>query len=427
MLAAAGGVDAQGRKGVKAATGPFTYDPALAGNSTFLGSLGGPDSGGFDVNAPGGGTIFPAGGSTAVAEIRVFGIEMVGDADGVALPQPIQIPLDSALGMQIAGAFVITPAIHEFYPGETLPVDVTVNNPAVDPDAFGDYVVVMKAQANGIGIGVGSGSRYNLSLRPLSDSDTVEPVVTIDSPADSSSHILGNISVDIRANDPVPGGGVDSISAWISSSGGAVSNQAIALTDNTPQPAGTDATASGTFTPVGGAGAAGTSSAMAFTSSNRSGIGSYTLTAEATDGAGNTGQATSNFSVKYGIAFTQEQGQINTGQPANSVGRFKFEVLRSGVTSDGAFMYDHTVVVRLVRISDNAVMREHTFFGPGSGVQNQVVIESPDTVDAVYHTNFRRGDLAGSPSGSDSYKAVVLFEDVDGNLIVQAESVPVTF
>lgn len=428
LLAVASGTAwAQGRKAVKAATGPFGYDPAVAGTSTFLGSLGGPAIGEFSVTAPSGGTIFPSGGSTALAEIRVFGIEMVGDADGVPLAEPVKIPLDSPLGMQIAGAYVLYPAYYELYPGETVDVYVEIYNPIVDASAYGDYVVTMKAQAVGSGIGVGSGTRYNLSLRPMTETDTTPPTVMIDSPADSSTHILGNIPVEIRANDPFPGSGVVSMSATISSAGGTVINQGLALNDDTPQPAGSDATATGTFTPTGGSGPAGASSSAAFDSLNRSGIGSYTLTAEATDGAGNTGQATSNFQVKYDIEFTQQEGHINNGQPNNSVGRFKFEVRRSSVTSDGAFMYDHTVVVQLVRTSDNTVMRAHTFFGPGSGVQNRVLIEDGDTINAVYHTNFRRGDLAGPPSGSDSYKAVVLFEDVDGNLVVQAESNPVSF
>lgn len=411
---------AQGRKGVSIANGPFKYDPAEACNITFLGSSGS-SAGGFDVNAPGPGSIFPSGGSAATAEIKVFGVTKVGDADGNALAEPIEINLNSPLGASISGAFTLDPSLETFYPGSTVSVDVAVSNPGVSPDDFGDYVVVMKAQAIGSGIGVGSGSRCILKLRAATDVDETAPDVTIDSPLDSSTHILGNIPVSITANDPAPGSGVDSITAEVNSAGNTVS-QSISLTTDTPQPAGSDATGTGTFTPTGGAGAAGNSSGAAFTSSSRSGIGSYALTAEATDGAGNTGDATSNFTVKYDMEFTLQAG-ITTGIPR---GDFKFKSRRSNVTSDGAFVYDHTVVVRIVRVSDSAVMDTHTLFS-GSGVIEQVVLEGIDTADALYHTTFRRANLTGPPGAADSYKAVVLFEDVDGNLVVQAESNAVTF
>lgn len=79
--------EAQGRKEVKAATGPFTYEPAVAGSTTFLDDAGEPVTVGFEVCAPGGGTVFPAGDSSATADIRVFGIEQVGDGEGNPLVQ----------------------------------------------------------------------------------------------------------------------------------------------------------------------------------------------------------------------------------------------------------------------------------------------------------------------------------------------------
>jgi hypothetical protein len=412
--------DAQGQKGVRA-TGPFTYYPAVVGSTTYIGTADVEYEGGFQVCAPGGSTIFPEGGSSALADIRVFGIEKVADADGNPLEPSVEVPLDSPPGSQIAWAFTVYPDSYLFYPGIcTDPlIEVTVHNPMVDDADYGDYVVTMKAQAVGSGIGVGSGSRYKLSLRGATLTDTTPPDVTINSPSDGS-HILGVISVEIKATDPVPGTGVETMSATVSSAGEVVLNLDIPLA-YTPQPAGSDVMGTGTFTPTGGFGPGGTTLVSAFTSVSRSGIGTYTLNAEAEDGAGNVGYASSGFEVKYDVQFTQEEAHL-TGNANNNEGRFAFTVKRSNVTSDGSFIYDKTVVVQLVRSGD--VVATHVF--SASGNTNQVVrILDPDTSSAKYKTDFKRGDLG--VTGLASYKARVLFLDVDGNLAYQAESVSVTF
>ena len=409
--------EAQGPNGPRAATGPFSYDPASGGPTTFLGFTGSA-SADFQLCPPGGGTIFPAGSPTADAEIRVFGIQKVGEADGTPLVVPTPVDRDSSLGAQIAGAFAISPSAATVYPGFCFDVAIDITNPGVGPLDHGDYEVTIKAQAIGSGIGVGSGFRYLLKLRPAPATDTTAPDVIINSPADTSTHILGVIPVQITANDPAPGTGVQSITASISSAGGTVSGLGITFDTNTaPQPAGSDAVATGSFTPTGGTGTAGTTLLEAFTSTSRSGIGTYTLSAEATDGASNVGTASSTFQVKYDVQFTTQTGNINSGNPGNSNGHFKFTVKRSNVTSDGAFMYDNTVVVRLIRTSDNAVMATHIL---GGGVFSHVVYAG-----AAYETKFKRGDIGAS--ASDSYKVKVLFFDVDNNLAEQAESNAVTF
>jgi len=416
-----GGAEAQGRKSLKAATGPFTYEPAVAGSATFLGASGGPDyAADYWVTAPAGGAIFPSGGLTALAEIRVFGIEKVADADGVPLTEPMKIPLDSDLGMQIAGAFWLDPWSYEFAPGDSIPCDVLVSNPLVDSWAYGHYVVTMKAQAIGSGIGVGSGARFHLNLLAATDTDTTPPTVTIDDPADSSTKILGNIDVRIRANDPAPGSGVASMSATISSAGGTVNNEALELADDAPQPAGSDATATGTYTPTGGSGLAGTTEAGAFAGASRSGIGTYTISATATDADGNVGVASSTFQVKYSVEFLVQAGSINTGNPGNSNGHFKFTANRSA-TPSGVFIYDKTVVVELRKSSDDSLVATHVFGSLAGGANSNVVF----TADPAYETRFRRGDIGAS--GSDTYYGRLLFVDVDGNPVQQAQSNNVTF
>ena len=84
-------------------------------------------------------------------------------------------------------------------------------------------------------------------------------------------------------------------------------------------------------------------------------------------------------------------------------------------------MFDHTVVVELVR-SDNTVAATHVF-GTAGSINDVVQI---DQTNLVYQTNFRHGDLPGNP-GLTSYKLRVYFLDVDGNLVLQAESSSLSF
>lgn len=409
---------------IKYATGPFSYDPALAGSANFLGSYGGPTSGSFTVTAPSGGSLFPSGAGSALADIKVFGVEKVADANGDPLLEPVNIPLSSALGAQIAGAFLINgssvyPVLFE-NPGFPFPVNLSVSNPMVVEADYGVYVITIKAQAPGSGIGVGSGSRFNLTLQPAELVDTTAPDVTIDAP--SGANILGVIAVIIKATDPEPGTGVASMTASVSSTGGAVNNQSVSLTTDTPKAAGEIATATGTFTPTGGTGTAGTTLALAFHDTNLSGIGSYTLTAKAVDGAGNEGINTSGFQVNYDVQFTETFANlIETGRDkvysTNSFGSFKFTVDRS----DSTFMFDQTVTVILVR-SDNQAVATH-YYGTGA-VSNDVQINSTDN-GYVYETKFVSKDFGATAKAT--YKAEVWFKNVDGALVKQAESAAIEF
>jgi hypothetical protein len=257
--------------------------------------------------------------------------------------------------------------------------------------------------------------------------DTTPPVVSVTKP--SGDEILGVIAVEITAFDPTGpvASGLSSISASVSSAGGTVSALPITLAfdHSLPEPAGVVVTGTGSFTPTGGTpgSTAGTTDAAAFTSGSRSGIGSYTIDAQASDVAGNIGEGTKSFHVKYDVAFTDQS--VPNGCRANNLnpcaGRFKFTVKRSNVTSDGAFMFDHTVVVKLVRSDNNSVVASHVF---GTGAIHQVV--QIDSTDLVYKTTFNRGDLPASP-GLVSYQLQVYFLDVDGNLMLQATSSSLTF
>jgi hypothetical protein len=236
------------------------------------------------------------------------------------------------------------------------------------------------------------------------------------------------IGVEITAFDPTGpvASGLASISASVSSTGGTVSGLPIslALDHSLPQLAGVVVTGTGSFTPTGGApgSTAGTTDVTAFTSASRSGIGSYTINAQARDVAGNLGEGSKSFNVKYDVAFTDQS--VPNGCKASNLnpcaGRFKFTVRRSNVTSDGAFMFDQTVVVKLVR-SDNTIAATHAF---GTGSINDVV--QIDSTNLVYHTTFKHSDLPGNP-GLASYTLQVYFLDVDGNEMLQATSSSLAF
>ena len=419
--------------GLNIANGPFTYDPSDLGSKTFVGGGGASASASVTVKAPGsaGDDVFPAQSNgpcaeTALADIAIIDIEKIADESGVLLDPWVAVDLGSPLGLQIAAAFFITPASHLFTIADAVEVDVTINNPGVAPADYGDYEVVIKAKATGSGIGVGSGTRFLLKLRAPALTDNVPPDVTIVAPA--TDQILGPVAVTVTAADPAPGSGVNTLSASISSAGNTVSNQpiALALDQTLPVPAGVLVTGTGSFTPTGGTGPAGTLSGAAFTAASRSGIGSYTLNASATDVGGNVGGASKTFAIAYDVAFTTASASTqcaNAGSTSNCTGRFEFTVKRSSITSDGAFMVDQTVKVALE--TGGAVVVSHTYGTGQGGVLSFVQIES-DASSVLYKTHFKRSDIAGA-SGPRTYVAKVYFRDVDNNWMLQATSAPVTF
>jgi hypothetical protein len=409
------------------ANGPFTYEPQNLGTRTFIGSAGTPSGLTLTIKAPGdaGDTFFPGASQgpceeQALADIRVMDIEKIGDADGQLLESPVSVG-DSPLGAQIAAAVAILPSPYSFSVAETAQFAIWVSNPMVAPADYGDYLVVIKAHAPGAGVGTGAGAMLQISLRAPSGVDNVPPTVTIQQP--NGDRLLGPIAIAVQANDPEPGSGVNGLWARISSVGGAVSNQALALTldQGLPVAAGVTVTGTGAFHPAGGTGPAGTTDALAFTAAARSGIGNYTLAAEASDVAGNVGAASVTFKITYDVAFTRIFAPppcANAGAQPSCTGQFEFTVKRSSVTSDGAPMFDRTVRVDLVQ--NTTIVSQH-YYGVGD-VKDVVQI---DPLTAVYKTSFRRS-LIGA-NNSRTYVARVYFRDVDGTWMLQATSTPITF
>ena len=426
--------------GADIANGPFEYSTLSVAQTTFNGTGGSPIPTSFTITAPSvNGTndpavidVFPGEGndqdcsSAALATISALEILKVGDATGTALDEPISLDPSFGVGQAIAAAFLLNPSSHVFAIGETITVNVTISNPNLNAADYGDYDIKLAAKAPGYGIGVGDGPHFTLRLRAASATDKTPPVVSVTKP--SGDEILGVIGVEITAFDPSGpvASGLASISASVSSNGGTVSGLPIVLgfDKSLPQPAGVVVTATGSFTPTGGApgSTAGTTAATAFTSLSRSGIGSYTINAQASDVAGNIGQGSSSFNVKYDVAFTDQS--VPNGCRATNLnpcaGRFKFTVKRSNVTSDGAFMFDHTIVVKLVD-NNNNVVASHLF---GTTSINDVV--QIDSTNLVYQTTFKHSDLAGNPAFA-TYRLQVYFLDVDGNEMLQATSKSLSF
>lgn len=401
---------------MKPATGPFTYSPDELGVVPFNGT-GGSDTRSFVLASPTG-NIFPTGATEASASVRVFGIEKIADADGVLLDPPVSVALDSPLGGVLAAAIRISPADCVIQVGSELEVNLLIANPAVDPADYGDYIVVVKAQARGAGIGVGKGVRFLLRLRAAELRDTTPPVIVFNEP--SGSALLGPVFVSVGAKDPAGGDGLASVSAWISSKGNAVSALPVALVQDPVLPVAADvvSTGEGYFVPLGAedVDAAGASLATAFTSTNRSGIGTYALTVSATDAAGNTSTETSaEFVLNYSVVITQDGAP--GGDNANSTGKFKIVVTRY----DAQPVCDQTVVVDLLPAAGGEPVKTHTY-GTTGDVKKEAWL---DPVTGDYKTSFRRGEIPAATKAS--YKVRVSFRDVDGNLTVQGEAGPWDF
>jgi hypothetical protein len=432
------------------ANGPFVYaNESGATSATFIGNSGSAVSLSFNVSAPnsaGDIVVFPGQGQnacsgTADATVGVLEITQVADANGKLLNPPIDIgSTNPSLFTQIADAFRIslngvnfTPSSvsTSFTPGSSDSVYVDVSNPGVDSSEYGEYDVKLAAQAPGAGIGVGPGIQFDLTLKAPSLVDNTPCVLTINSPS-TAAETLGPLAVSIQAYDPSPGSGLASLKAWISSAGGAVSKVNIPLTLDSalPAAAGVTVNGSGSYTPTGGTGTAGTADSLAFASSSRSGIGTYTVTATCTDVAGNIGQAKVTFAVNYAVSFTDTF--VPNGCKSSNThpcrGMFKFDVNRSNTTSDGAFMFDHTVKVNLVSTANSTsnscsnsslAVQSHPF-GTGS-INSQTQINA----NPEYQTNFDGGNISIVPFGS--YVAQACFLDVDGKRDLQGTSSSVNF
>lgn len=405
--------------GSSIANGPFSYSALNINSTTFSGTAGATVNASFTIYAPnasGTNVVFPGQGQNpcvgqADASILALEVTQVEDASGNSI-DPVDVT-NTAVGQQIIAAFTLTPPTNTFTPGSSVNVSVTVNNPNVASTAYGVYQVKLAAQAPGAGIGVGPGPIFTLTLGAPSTSDTVPPSVTINAP--SGNLLLGVIPVQVTANDPAPGSGVASITATVSSAGGLVTNAPACSQTYSGNTAGTAVTCNGSFTPI--AGGVGDSTGP-FTASNPSGIGNYTLNAQAADNAGNIGYASQPFSVNYDLSDLSATRSGSCKSTSNCNGIVTFTAKRGGPTADGASdgkkMNDQTTVVKLCLASDSTCVNPVAVNPYGTG---DVKIETQiDSTTLQYQTHF-----AGiTPTAS--YFVQVWFTNVDGQPMLEATS-----
>jgi hypothetical protein len=402
----------------------FSYGPLTPyAQWTFTGSGGSSVTTNFQVTAPSG-TGFPVGNPprdcapSATAAIEATEVTKVADANGNPIT-PVSED-GTSLGDAISAAFSFSPnPWSNFSPGDNTSIVVAVSNPNVDVSDYGDYDIKLAAHDNGAGIGVGNGPHFTLKLRAQSCLNTI-PDVTITKLNGDPPGVLGPVPLTFTARDVCDN--IVSMVAAVTSSGGMV-NQTLSLATNPglPVPALTTGTATGSLTPYGGAGSPGTSDTSAFTNvvGNRSGIGNYTISAQATDQDNEAGSDSWSFDVNYAVTFTKQS--VPSGcSPTHAIGpcyaELQFTVNRSTASSDGAFMYDHTVVVALLDSSNN-VIATHPYGTNSVSSYTQITPAVP-----AYTTTF------GHPTGPiRTYHAVVYFMNVDGSLIPQATSGPLTF
>jgi hypothetical protein len=209
--------------------------------------------------------------------------------------------------------------------------------------------------------------------------DTTPPEITINSPAENSSFIIGtNVSIQFEATEDLSP--ITAVSASVS--GGSVT---LATVGSLPV----------TFN-----GNTGDSVINATGSVNPSLIGTYTLTANATSAGGvaeNLRDFTINYDMSNGWLPPISLGKVSKG---GSTVPIKFTVK----DANGAFVNDNSVKVVVYEGLDNQF---ESVFGDGStGIRI-------DPVAGQYITNFK------TATGSHYYRADVFFLDHTGNYLLQ--------
>lgn len=165
-------------------------------------------------------------------------------------------------------------------------VGFTFTNTPIVP--VGKYDVTLDVTPE-TGVGVGAATTtFTVTVTEPVAVDTLSPEVTIGSPSAASKLCVhGNLAVSFTANDPVESGagtGITAMQASVASVGGAVQTvltDSLSISPTLPVDAGIDVTATGNFTVDG--------------------VGAFTLTAKADDGASHTGEAASSYTVALNV------------------------------------------------------------------------------------------------------------------------------
>lgn len=244
------------------------------------------------------------------------------------------------------------------------------------------------------GVGVGAAqTTFTLTVTEPAAVDTLSPEVTIGSPSAASKLCVhGNLAVSFTANDPVEGGagtGITALRAAVASVGGLVETDltdSLSISPTLTVDAGIDVTATGNFTVDG--------------------VGAFTLTAEADDGASHTGEAASSYTVAL---------NVNALPPMSVAGR-QFKV---GSTLPIKWVFTDCEGKPLppyesVRILVKAPDGSETEYVAGGGASN-IRWELDSAGNAVQYIANYAIPVVGT------YKVDVSVDDVDGNPAKQGE------
>jgi hypothetical protein len=255
--------------------------------------------------------------------------------------------------------------------------------------AVGSYDIQFRASSAGTGVGAGTAA-FTLTVNepPLAPIDTQAPLVEIQSPTSSQEIVLnGMLNISFTANDPEEGGagtGVISMAANIESSGGAVNEDL--TSDLSTAPA----------LPVS-AGVTATSTAAAIMAA----VGSYTLNAEATDGASHTGSASVNFIVKLNVTALPPISVPGRQFKAGSTVPVKWTL----TDANGAFLPPLPTIQAWI-----GILPSHTSVFAGDGSSN-IRWELDDAGNATHYiTNFH---IPSAPT-SANYTVQIYVDDIDG-------------
>jgi hypothetical protein len=304
-------------------------------------------------------------------------------------------PVNAATSAAISGSLLFSPASFTFllggtgmspiFPNQTVNLSFT-NNSTIAP---GSYDIVFRASSNGDGVGAGT-AVFTLTVNEpsLAPVDTQAPLVEIQSPTSTQEIVLNTmLNISFTATDPEEGGagtGVTAIAANIESSGGAVNEDLTSDLSIAP------------MLPVAG-GITATSTAAAIMAA----VGSYTLTAEATDGASHTGSASVNFLVKLNVRALPPISVPGRQFKAGSTVPVKWTL----TDANGAFLPPvHNIQAWI------GILPSHTAVFSGDGSSN-IRWELDEAGNATqYITNFQ---IPASPT-SANYTVQIYVDDIDG-------------
>lgn len=307
-LVLAGTVMAGAPKPACGTNGPLTIQNYSPDAYSYVQTSTGGTSGGFTVFSPAvqttgscDATLDPVyGNGKSGADITV-GVSISGATVPGATPTDPDIPVDPSTLALIQSLFSFSPSDFTLTnPGTgSQAVSFTFTNSSALPVGEYDVTITIKPET-GVGIGSTDLSFVFLVTAPTAV-DTEKPTVQITSPTNNAVYVLNApLPVSFTAYDPEEGGagtGVTSVEASVASTGGSLTYPITPLTTSTALPVNADVTVTVTANLVAAP------------------IGSFILTAKATDGASpvNTGEDSKSFTVKANVQPLQPisvQGKV---------------------------------------------------------------------------------------------------------------------